>query len=47
MNLEPEAAPEADETGPLFQFFNRISTAGVIAGGVALVAITVIVTTTS
>jgi TRAP-type C4-dicarboxylate transport system permease small subunit len=44
VNLEPEAAPEADETGPLFNFFHKISTVGVVAGGVALVAITAIVT---
>lgn len=44
MNLEPEPAPEAEETGRLFKLFGQISTIGVVAGGVGLVAITVIVT---
>jgi TRAP-type C4-dicarboxylate transport system permease small subunit len=44
MNLEPEQAPEAEEKGPVFRLLGGISFAGAVAGGVALVAITVIVT---
>lgn len=44
MNLEPEQAPEAQETGLIFRLLGGVSVAGAVAGGIALVAITVIVT---
>lgn len=44
MNLEPEPAPEAVERGAVFRLLAAFSAAGVMAGGAALVAITLIVT---
>ncbi|TXL72309.1 TRAP transporter small permease [Vineibacter terrae] len=44
MTAEPEAAPETNENNRFFRLLNRVSDAGVIAGGCALIAITLIVT---
>ena len=44
MNLEPEAAPETAERGPFFRAVAAISRLGAALGGIALIAITVIVT---
>jgi C4-dicarboxylate transporter DctQ subunit len=44
MSGDAEPAPEANETSLFFRLTAAVSTAGVVAGGVALIAITAIVT---
>src|SRR5436190_22241164 len=44
MNLEPEQAPEAKEKGLIFRILGGVSIAGAVAGGIALIVITAIVT---
>jgi TRAP-type C4-dicarboxylate transport system permease small subunit len=44
MNAEPDAAPENGESSRSFKLLEKLSFAGVLAGGAALVMITLIVT---
>lgn len=44
MNLEADEAPETEEHGPFFAILGGVSRLGAFLGGVALIAITLIVT---